>query len=413
MQLSDEFAAMECQRAEAEPESFMEFLGEMRYRAARGEPWDDVAVGYLALRAAAAVEEGEFASDYGVAAIRDRLEMLDGELTGKDQLSRLLNLLEAPNRRHDGELMQAIEAYGQELQYHGMWHVAAEVFAFSARHFAHRGLHRLEANAYVTLGGCHRHCNRLPKAETVLVRAAKLASECGDRLLELRARIGLATVARRRGNYPVAAESLCRILEEARALDLIEIQSVALHDLGNIEAHRGKESLGLSLLGESLSLCKSETHRDRISADRCFILARMHDFEAARAGYLPLTAARERLLRWAAHINLMHIAFACHDRSAFEHHAHALSRARLTAELSAVYQMHLGEGLLVFGECERAEGHLRHALAIAEEGGYGDLVIEAGRLISEARRAGRGEKAGAPMSGPCSDRTRMRLMIGF
>lgn len=367
------------------------FLIEIRDRARRGDSTDEIRVAFLTLRLIAGVEKGERADDWGLNQISSEVEGLRAEALGKLELQKLLKLNAAvPTGSTEVEIAKTLSDFALRLEHEGLWALAAEVYAFlinRARPMPANEYDSLVIHPYIRLGHCHRHLNRLRFSRSCFRRAQRLAQLIRNRQFELRAVIADAKIRELLNDSAGAEKTLTAVLAVARQDHQRDVQWRALQDLGSLVGRRGDLALALRMLHESLMLCQSDADRDRILADSCLTLVRLGKVDLAREGFLVLaSSAHERIVRWGSSLNLMLIAALAANRAEFERLTNVLSLENLSFEMRVVYQQTIGEGLLCFGDEERAKDHFQRARAMTSEYGLNRYMVEIEHCLIRGRQ---------------------------
>jgi tetratricopeptide (TPR) repeat protein len=277
----------------------------------------------------------------------------------------------------------SLTAYAKALEWEAKWALAADVYQTLLAH-----LHpiedseaSMEANIYLAV--CYRTINDLESAAAAYAAASEIGTAVGDMVGILRARIGEASLAQLRGNFPQASAILDETIASATAPALHEVRARALNARSGIAILGGHYDLGVKLAYEAMELTKSQIERDRILNNIAAAFTSLGVYTAARDALLVLTVtAQEQYMRWAASINLLDVASLTGSRVLFEQHQRELAGATLDPFLRTSLELTVGTGYGRFHEEARASAHLNRALALASEHRLTQLMFDAEKALA-------------------------------
>lgn len=124
--------------------------------------------------------------------------------------------------------MTALDAYAAALHAHGVWELAADVYATVQQFAARPDDDALAAQAYERAGEALRALGRFDEAAQSFREGCALALTRGDVVGELRMRIAEASVASRRGRIGEARAILDETIGAAERAGLPHVRALAL-----------------------------------------------------------------------------------------------------------------------------------------------------------------------------------------
>lgn len=356
--------------------------------------WRAITAGLVVLRLVDAwVEEGPrvvTADAWGLRAVRSAIEEVTERSPVRAILNSIVDALEASPVSNLQSVAPRLMAYGQALEYDASMTLAADVYRTIIAYTHPIDDADVAILAHLRMGSCLRAADDIHGAAGAYETAGRVANAVGDIMGVLRARIGDAQIAVRRGNLPKAEEILDETIARAAAPELREVRSRALHDRSTVAHHRGQFDLAVQLAYDALGCSVSARERDRILGDIAGSFAELGVLTAARDAYLVLAAtAQEQYVRWASALNLMDIAAREMAQPAFERYRRELECASLPPHMQANFELMAGQGYSRFGDSEEARNYLERARSLAETHGYGQLLFEAEKELAELQRAKR------------------------
>ena len=344
--------------------------------------WHAATAGLMVLRLVDAwIEDGTRATDddtWSLNSVRCSIEALNSHENLRAVLNSVIDVIEAAGKVDIRTVAPRLMAYAQLLEYQAQWNLASDVYHTVLSH-AHP---KTESDACVAaqlrLGQCYRNLNMLDDAARAFSTASDIATQSGDLVGVLRARIGAAKLAILRGNFPDAEAILDDTIRRAVGEKLTDVRSRALHDRSTVAFHRGQYERAIRFAYDALREVQSPSERDRILMDIAGSFLELGVFSAARDAYLVLSAtAQEQFTRWSSTINLLEVTSRLGMETHFEGHRRELAITPLPPFLAAAYQMNVGRGYQRFAQFSKAKPHLERALSLASEHGLNALVFEA------------------------------------
>lgn len=368
------------------------FFEELALREESDAAWRSISAGLVVLRLVDAwVEDGPrvvTADAWGLRAVRSAIEEVTERTPVRAILNSIVDALEASPASNLQSVAPRLMAYGQALEYEAQMSLAADVYQTIIAY-----THPIEdadvaIMAHLRLGSCRRTTDDVHGAAQAYETAAQVANAVGDIMGVLRARIGDAQIAVRRGNLPRAEEILDETIARASAPELREVRSRALHDRSTVAHHRGQFDLAIRLAYDALECSVSARERDRILADIAGSFVELGVLTAARDAYLVLAAtAQEQFVRWASTLNLMDIAAREGAQPTFEHYRRELAAANMPPYFVASFELTAGQGYRRIGAADDARAHLARARAMAEQHGFGQIIFEAEEQLAALERS--------------------------
>jgi tetratricopeptide (TPR) repeat protein len=308
------------------------------------------------------------------------------------EANHLSGILEAttldPGRRP--ALALSLTAYACFLEHEGRLEEALCGLALSAR--AHGA--ELPATELANYGLFAARLNRLLARwdhAVICYEAAELAArEQGDFMAALRGRLGQGAVARGQGNLPKARAIADKVVAEAVARGLPQVQCIAYADLSAVFTM-------LRMPLEAIHACYAAflvatTPIDRMHA-LCNLGACLSDIEAHDQARLALdiaaNAKADFRVQLNAKIELMNLESVVGNRLAFERHRAALASESMPPSAAADYHFKLGIGFARFGQYDRAIETLARARELAETHALNAWYFRIDNVLNDlkARRA--------------------------
>ena len=357
------------------------FFEEIASRSEGDPEWHAAVAGVVVLRLVDAwLEEGpDLTVDepFTLRSVESAIEEVRPGSPVRTLLQRVLHALR--ERKPDIHVVVTpLMAYAQTLEYDAKWRLAADVYNSVLAH-----LHPMEDTdasiaAHLRLASCYRAMDQLDDASAAYTAASEIAQAAGDMVGVLRARVGEAAIAGRRGNYPRAQDILDDTIARATGDNLRDVRSRALHQRANVAKARGEYELAIRFAYDALHYSETPTEKDRILGDIAGAFSDLGVYTAARDAYLVLSVtAQEQFTRWAAALNLLDIAVRTGSEPLFEQHRRQLLGQALPPYLATGFQLTLGQGYQRFGDDDKARRHLTAAVASAQEHGLNALLFDA------------------------------------
>lgn len=272
-------------------------------------------------------------------------------------------------------------AYATLLERRGAFALAADVHELIVERSNDEAPDQMATDAATALGYCRYKCADLDAATRAYRSAARFAGYRHDIAAKLRARIGVATVVRLRGNLPRANELLAVVVGEARAAALPIAEGCALQEQAIVAKHAGDPERAIALGVEALQLLHG-TERERGLVNLSAALIEAGRFDAARDALLIHEATGVHIEgRRVARLNLLAIGARTHDRAAFDRYRALLANETLTPEFRVNYLVESARGMRAFGAGHEAMVLLEEARALAEHHGLNRVAFEAAGML--------------------------------
>ncbi|HEY4306179.1 MAG TPA: tetratricopeptide repeat protein [Gemmatimonadaceae bacterium] len=333
---------------------------------------------------------------WSVSAVREAIAQVSDGTPIRRILTSVVDVMVACTATDMHALSPRLMAYGQALEYDAKWSLAADAYTTISTYTHPVEDADIAIASSLQLGFSLRTLGQLDAAASAYSRAADFAATVGDRVGNLRGRLGDAKIALAKGNFPKAEAVLASIVEEARDHDLTDMRSRALHDRAVLEGHRGKFEDSVRYAYEALGLSPSPIEKGRILTNIATSFRNLGRLDVARDAYLVLAAtAQEQYVRWWSEVSLMEIAAAEGNRLQFDRYRRELERADFTPMLRISYLMDVGQGYRSFDECELAIPAFEQAIELASKHGYNRQLFEAEAALGEAKRGARKPPAAA------------------
>lgn len=359
--------------------AFFEALAELRETDAA---WRATTAGLVVLRLIDSwMDDGidPRTNGWSMNAVREAVGRMDAGNPSRGILSGILDAMEgAPGETVAPRLL----AYGRALNYEGEWLLAADVYrSVIAR------AHPVEdadvaADAQLQLGYCMRTLGLWDEAAEAYSVAGRIATQAGDIMKVLRARMAEARLALMRGNLPEAEMLLDETIDRAQANRLFELRAKAIHDRATVAHARGDFQSAVRFGYESLRGLTNPVERDRALSDIAAAFAELGVWSAARDAHLVLAAtAQEQYSRWTAMINLLELSALDRREPIFEQYRRELSDATLPPVLAANFHFYVGEGYRAFGNLDAARASLTKAHHIAASHQLNQLALRVEKAL--------------------------------
>jgi tetratricopeptide (TPR) repeat protein len=390
--------------------AFFEELGRMDENDAS---WRSVSAGLVVMRLVDNwIEDGATPSRvdaWGVSAVREAI----AEVAETTPLRRILNgivdIVVSSNSLDLHALIPRLMAYGQALDYESKFSLAGDVYTAVIAHAHPVDDADLVVTAHIQLAFCLRTLGEHDAAREAYAQAARVATQAGDIIGVLRARLGDAKLAITRGNMPEAESMLDETIARAREVHAGAECSNALHARAHVAGLRGQFERSIEFAYQALELATGTRDRDRILSDIATSFMYLGLFDVARDAYLVLAStAQEQYIRWMSEINLMEIAAKEGTELRFDKYRRELSNADFTPQLRVVYLLHVGRGYHLLGQAEAGIEYLERAVELASRYSFNQLVFEAEQALGDARH----EKTHPPVVAPMELLESVQTVIG-
>jgi tetratricopeptide (TPR) repeat protein len=255
-------------------------------------------------------------------------------------------------------LRRALVRYAGWLEREGRLDMALEALRLTARTWNAEIPPRDFATLALEVGRVNRQLDRLHLAGDAYRAASAAASHSGDRLAQLRARLGDISVRRLEGQSDGLEQELGALLGECQDdSELASLVPLVHAELGALPSAAGRPDDAIAAMVQATRAAHSVPERLQMLAGLGRILLELgvHDL-AARL--LEQVAARspDRLVRAGAEVELMDIAARDGNRLGFERLRAGLARLtwRLPATMRAEFHYRAGLGFVRFSQLGRA-----------------------------------------------------------
>lgn len=348
--------------------------------------WRSATAGLVALRLVDSwLESAPLApaSDFGVRSVRAAIESVEDGTPIKSLLYRVVDALQE-QRPDIHVVVTPLMAYAQALEYDAKWLLAADVYHSVLAH-----LHPVEDSdasiaAHMRLGYCYRNLQRIEEAMEAFASASQIATQVGDMVGVLLARVNEGHITALRGNLPRAESILDETITRAIGSEFQDVRSRALHTRANVAHFRGDYERAIQFAYAAFRDAQSPAQRDRILSDIAVSFLDLGIYSAARDAYLVLsTTAQEQYMRWLSTINLLEIASHTGAGMQFEMYRRQLVSEPLPPYLATAFELTVGSGYRRLGENEKARPYLKRAVAMAGEHGLNQYLFEAEEALRE------------------------------
>jgi tetratricopeptide (TPR) repeat protein len=343
--------------------------------------WRNATAGLLVLRLIDGwIEDGAHViqDEWTMRGVRSAIEEADLANNLRAILTNVVDSLAQAQRPGINLVAPRLMAYGQLLEYESSWDLAADVYETVVAHADPVSEADAATHAHLRRGFCLRHLGDLNASVAAYQAASQIAEAASDMEGVLRARIGESKAALARGNLPHADSILEDTAVRARAHNLSDVHSMALHDRAMIAGMREEYELSIKIAYEALELSQSARQRDRILSDIALSFHRLGVRSAARDAWLILAATgQEQYQRWQSTLNLMELSAEEGDEMMFEHYRRAVDESRLPPVLEINFWMQGGLGRSHLGQHELATQHLQRAIELAERYELHQMAFEA------------------------------------
>lgn len=365
------------------------FFEEVASREEHEAAWRSATAGLVTLRLVDQwVDEGPAAvapDGWSARAVAGAVDQMDEGSPIPSILRSILAAMQTANHPEMHGILPRLLAYGQALEYDAKWALAVDVYATIITH-AHPTRESDSATAaHLRQGVCLRTLGHFSEAASAFAAAGDIASEAGDMVSLLRARIGDAKIAIVRGNLPGAEVVLDETIARASQLGIGVIRSEALHDRAMVAGLRGRHDLAVEFAYQALRESASQVAKDRILNDIGTAFHMLGLRSVARDAFLVLSAtAEQQYMRWMATLSLLGIAAEDGSEPIFERYKSELRASELPPDLETEYYIRLGRGYRQLGHDDLGQIALAKAVQLAEHYGLATLLFEAEAAMRSA-----------------------------
>ncbi len=287
-----------------------------------------------------------------------------------DLLLDLVRVATYAHRREDpGLLAPAMIALARGLEDMACYEEALDVLGTLER-VARSQLRPADAVAAVLrIARLERQVGRYDLAEVAYARAGDMATASHNTEGLLKSRLGRANVLRLRGNLAEAEHLTELALTDARIAGQRAVEGEAEHHLGVVLGTRGNLYEAVPHFWRAFQLHEEGALATFALSDLGVALGQLGVTDGAERALRHVVAANaSRSSVQNATIELMHCASFRRDRVGFERYrtSCAKQQAQMSPNIVADYLLKLGIGLARFGQFDRAETELTHALQVAQ-----------------------------------------------
>jgi tetratricopeptide (TPR) repeat protein len=348
--------------------------------------WRSATAGLVTVRLVDAwLESAPFplSDEFAARSVRAAIEAVDEGAPLRSILCRVVDSLEE-QKPDIHVVITPLMAYAQALEYDAKWRLAADVYHSVLGHLHPVSDGDASIAAHMRLGYCYRNLQLLEDAAEAYASASRIATQVGDMVGVLLARVNEGHLIALRGNLPRAEQILDETIGRAHGDEFQDVRSRALHTRSNVAHFRGDYDLAIKLAYSAFRESQTPTQRDRILNDIAGAFHALGVYSAARDAYLVLSVtAQEQYMRWAATINLLDISSETRAGILFETYRRQVTNDQLPPSLRVALELTLGVGYGRFGEPEKARPHLERAVALAGEHALNQYLFEAEKALQE------------------------------
>ena len=233
-----------------------------------------------------------------------------------------------------------------------------------------------------------RRKSEYARAEERFRMAAKLARASRAWETLALAQLGIAKVARQRGNYPLARRRFGQALRTSRKYGIAVVEGMVLHDLFVLACDVCEKKEAMRLAEEAFEIHKSIQHHDlpRLAHDVGYYWITVGDYHSAlsviRAALPFVSGSEEEMVVWG---NIARAAAGSQRLSEFEEacaQVEKLIRSAGSEEHAARSLLSVAVGALTLNDWELAERKALDALAVAQRRAEARIRFEAEALLT-------------------------------
>jgi tetratricopeptide (TPR) repeat protein len=314
---------------------------------------------------AAEVQEGLL---WQLDAVRRHLRELPADSPESAHLHGITDAIPLEGQPFAG-LRLSLMAYAYFLEHEGRLEEALEVLTLAVRTHGSKVPGTDFAGSALFAGRLNRLLARWNDASSCYQSAELAARESSDQVLMLRARLGMGSVMRGRGDLNESERIARTVLAEATAMALPEVEAMAYQDVGVALEAQGRRVEAVEAKYQAFLLTGDTLQRMRVLGDLGTGLAELGEYAVARLAFEIVADSNSSfLVRTNATIELMELESATGNRLAFERRRTAAQavRDRMPPSMAADYLFKLGVGLARFGQVSRGRDTLASGLALSE-----------------------------------------------
>jgi tetratricopeptide (TPR) repeat protein len=305
-------------------------------------------------------------------------------------LSRILGEIDLKSAAAPA-LGKELLAYAAFLEQQGRLEEALEATALAGHAFGPDIGPGDFASCALTAGRLNRLLARWAAAVTCYEAAERTGRESGDLVAALRGRLGCGAVARGRGNLPEARRIAEAVREEARAINLPQVQALACGDLAAAYSEMGQPIEALQADYEMFRLHPDPNHRMRTLGNVGLDLLQLGWHDAARTAFTIVLRSDSKLtVRLNALLELMALESAVGDQTAFERHHRVAEAARdqMPPSMQVDFLSKAAFGRKRFGQPTTAKAALTEAQVLAAAHGLHAWSFRIERALLDFDAAG-------------------------
>jgi tetratricopeptide (TPR) repeat protein len=282
-----------------------------------------------------------------------------------------------------GEVLTALDQYGQRLVYKAEFRLAAHVYWTMIEGAERARLPEMLPRAYKRYGSCLREFNEMTAAIAAYDMGLAVAKRLRDEPAALGILIAKSGLLRLTDRHLEARVLLNEVVRRAAALNAPKLLAPAAHERGIVSHEQGKYEKALVFYADAFEAYPDVRGRIRLLGDigRAFRELGMLD-DARDALVVAFTLDRGDVYpRWTAGINLILVAVDLGSEPAFDQYRAALARAPMPARLLVAYLLEVGDGCRHFNRPADAEAAYERAARVASRQGMTERYDEVmGRL---------------------------------
>ena len=276
--------------------------------------------------------------------------------------------------------------YAAFLEQQGRLEEALEAAALAARAYGPEIAPSDFAECALTAGRLNRLLARWEAAVTCYQAAELTGHAEGDAVAALRGRLGRGAVARGRGNLPAARAIAEAVREDARSLNIPQVQTIACADLAAACSELGQPVEALEADYEAFRLAQNPADRMRTLGNVGTDLVQLGWLDAARTAFtIVLRSDTMATVRLNALIELMALESGAGEGAAFEEHYRAAEACRdqMAPSMVVDYLFKAASGRKRFGQPAAARATLTEAQTIAEAHGLHAWAFRIDRALRD------------------------------
>ncbi|MGH7499335.1 MAG: hypothetical protein ACREL3_10845 [Gemmatimonadales bacterium] len=359
--------------------------------------------------------ESEEAFTWQLDAVRRHLRSLPGDTPEAAHLSGIVQEVSSIPEPTAG-LRLSLTAYAYFLEHEGRLEEALEVLGIATRTHGHSIPPADFAAVSLFAARLNRLLARWGVATNCYLAAEKAAQKAGDRMMQLRARLGGGAVARGMGNLPMARAIGEEVALAASEAKLPEMQALAYTDLGAVYSVEGKKVECVQANYQAFQLTEDPLQRMRILGEIGVGLVELGVYDIARVAFeIVLVSKTSFLVRTNAMLELMEMESSVGNRMAFERRrveAEGLVE-RMPPSMLADFHFKAGVGLARFGQLGRARTLLKAGMGLSETHRLNAWYFRFDRMLAEITAGEPREPELAPDSAWSSSPVLKEVAVGL